>query len=95
MGFGTFFRRRHRGTLKNNKGKDEKNGKCGTIEVKSGVITTTSIGGVEGSAASGSLSSGDGGTAWIDTGSMNADMKEFTSGIVFSEMTDMYTAVIH
>lgn len=72
------------GTLKNNKGKDEKNGKCGTIEVKSGVITTTSIGGVEGSAASGSLSSGDGGTAWIDTGSMNADMKEFTSGIVFS-----------
>lgn len=72
------------GTLKNNKGKEEKNGNCGTIEVKSGVITTTSIGGVAGSAASGSFISGDGGTAWIDAGSMNADMKEFKSGVVFA-----------
>lgn len=72
------------GTLKNNKGKDEKNGNCGMIEVKSGVITATSIGGTAGSAVSGSLISGEGGTAWIDTGSINADMKEFTSGVVFA-----------
>lgn len=72
------------GTLKDNRGKDEKNGNCGTIEIDSGVISATSIGGVAGSAASGSLTSGDGGTAWIDTGSMNADKKEFVSGVVFA-----------
>lgn len=70
------------GTLKNNKGKDEENGNCGTIEINSGVIETTSIGGVN-AANSGTLISGDSGQAWIDAGSVSADTKEFTSGVIF------------
>lgn len=72
-------------TQKDNKGNEEKNAGCGTIEVSSGVISTTSIGsaGTTGSAEKGTLSSGSGGTAWIDAGSVNADKKEFVSGVLF------------
>ena len=74
------------GTLKDNKGKDEKNGNCGSIEINSGVISATSIGGVGSadSSGNGTLASGDDGTPWIDTGSLNADVKGFTSGVVFA-----------
>ena len=46
----------------------------------------TSIGGVGSadSSGNGTLASGDEGTAWIDTGSLNADVKGFTSGVVFA-----------
>lgn len=76
------------GTLKDNKGKDEKNGNCGTIEINSGMVSATNIGGVSGhvtdSSGNGALISGDDGTAWIDTGSLDADTKDFTSGIIFA-----------
>ena len=73
------------GTLRDNQGNDTANADCGTIEINSGVIHASSIGkGSTGTAAgSGTLSSGDDGTAWIDTGSVSAGKSEFVSGVLF------------
>ena len=73
------------GTFKDNQGNDTGNAGCGTIEINSGVISTSSIGkgntGTE--AESGALVSDDDGTAWIDAGSVSAGKEEFVSGVLF------------
>ena len=73
------------GTFRDNQGNDMANANCGTIEINSGVISTSSIGkGNNGtSAQSGSLVSDDDGTAWIDAGSVSAGKREFESGVIF------------
>ena len=73
------------GTFKDNQGNDTGNAGCGTIEINSGVISTSSIGkGNTGTEAdSGALVSDDDGTAWIDAGSVSAGKKEFVSGVLF------------
>ncbi len=72
------------GTFKDNQGNDMENADCGTIEINSGVINTSSIGrGNSGAAESGTLLCEDDGTAWIDAGSIRAGKKEFVSGVLF------------
>lgn len=73
------------GTFRDNQGNNMANANCGTIEINSGVISTSSIGkGNNGtSAESGTLISDDGGTAWIDAGSVSAGKREFVSGVIF------------
>ncbi len=73
------------GTFRDNEGNDTQNANCGTIEINSGVINTSSIGkGNTGTAAEGgTLVSDDDGTAWIDAGSVSAGKRGFVSGVIF------------
>ncbi len=75
------------GTSMDNKGNATKNGGCGTVEINSGVISATSIGGKSSGSASGTgfgtLASDDDGSAWIDAGSVEAGRGEFESGVIF------------
>ncbi len=73
------------GTFRDNEGNDTQNANCGTIEINSGVINTSSIGkGNTGTAAEGgTLVSDDDGTAWIDAGSVSAGQRGFVSGVIF------------
>lgn len=73
------------GTFKDNQGNDMENANCGTIEINSGAISTSSVGkGNTGTAAdSGTLISDEDGTAWIDAGSVSAVKRDFVSGVIF------------
>ncbi len=75
------------GTSTDNRGNAVKNGGCGTVEINSGVISATSIGGKNPQSSSGTgygtLSSDGDGTAWIDAGSVEAGRSEFESGVIF------------
>lgn len=75
------------GTSVDNNGNAVKNGGCGTIEINSGMVSATSIGGKSVGTSSvtgfGTLASDDDGTAWIDAGSVEAGRSEFESGVIF------------